>query len=181
MGDGTGVKPIYETLMDSKGLPFLPPASDGLMRHISASEACGAPAVCFQRVERVAVILDTLGTTGHSGYPVVTPGDEGEQVIVGVILRDHLVRLLASGRAFQPTAYASEVGGGGGARLHGGAAVFWGCRAPAPDRPRRLLLQNRPLGRFCGFLPRPPQPRSNSPRSTPHLPPKHPFVSAPSC
>ncbi|GBF93681.1 hypothetical protein Rsub_06784 [Raphidocelis subcapitata] len=108
VGDGTGVKPVYETLMDSKGLPFLPPASDGLMRHITAAEACGAPAVCFQRVERVAVILDTLGATGHSGYPVVTPGDGGEQVIVGIILRNHLIKLLASGRAFQPTPFVCE-------------------------------------------------------------------------
>lgn len=67
VGDGTGVKPIYESLMDAKRLPYLEPATDGLMRHITAAEACGAPAVCFQRVERVALILDTLKATRHNG------------------------------------------------------------------------------------------------------------------
>ena len=67
VGDGTGVKPVYETLMEAKGLPFLEPAPDGLMRHITAAEACGRPAVCFRRVERVAVVADTLRATRHSG------------------------------------------------------------------------------------------------------------------
>ncbi len=54
VGDGTGVKPIYEALIDVKELPYLEAHPDGLMRHISVREACGRPAVSFQRVERVS-------------------------------------------------------------------------------------------------------------------------------
>ncbi|KIY93570.1 Chloride channel protein CLC-d [Monoraphidium neglectum] len=108
VGDGTGVKPIYESLMDFKQLPYLEPNSDGLMRHITAAEACGRPAVCFQRVERVALVVETLRATRHSAFPVVTGGPEGERVIMGIVLRRHLMVLLASGRAFQPSPFVSE-------------------------------------------------------------------------
>jgi chloride channel 7 len=96
--------------MDTKRLPYLEPNSDGLMRHITAAEAAGRPAVTFQRVERVAHVLDVLRGTAHSGFPVVTAGPEGERVIMGIVLRSHLMVLLASGRAFQPSPCVSEVG-----------------------------------------------------------------------
>ncbi|KAI8468319.1 MAG: chloride channel [Monoraphidium minutum] len=110
VGDGTGVKPIYESLMDAKALPFLEPSSDALMRHITAAEACGRPAVAFRRVERVAVVVGTLQATRHSAFPVVTGGGGGgdERQIMGVVLRRHLMVVLASGRAFQPSPSVSE-------------------------------------------------------------------------
>ena len=52
MGDGTGVKPIYEVQMEVKGMPHLATNPEGFMRHITARECCGKP-VTFQRVERV--------------------------------------------------------------------------------------------------------------------------------
>jgi len=101
--------------MDVKQLPYLEPNSDGLMRHITAAEACGRPAVCFQRVERVALILDTLKATRHSAFPVVTGGADGERVIMGIVLRSHLMVLLGSGRGLQPSPFVSEVSWGGAA------------------------------------------------------------------
>lgn len=53
MGDGTGVKPIYEVQMGVKRLPFLDRTPDNFMRHIMAKEVMGKPPVTFQRVEKV--------------------------------------------------------------------------------------------------------------------------------
>lgn len=53
VGDGTGIKPVYEVQMAVKGLPFLQPQPEAFMRHISAKECCGRPPVTFNRVEKV--------------------------------------------------------------------------------------------------------------------------------
>lgn len=53
VGDGTGIKPIYEVQMEIKGLPFLQPQPEAFMRHITAKECCGRPPVTFNRVEKV--------------------------------------------------------------------------------------------------------------------------------
>jgi chloride channel 7 len=53
VGDGTGVKPIYEMQMDYKRLPFLQPDPQPVMRHITVRECCGRPPVTFLRVEQV--------------------------------------------------------------------------------------------------------------------------------
>lgn len=109
VGDGTGVKPIYESLMDVKDLPFLDPYTDGLMRHVTAKEACGKPAKTFQRVERVSTLVDVLRKTKHHAFPVIANNAEGEPYIMGVILRSHLLVLLQTRRCFQPSAFVSEV------------------------------------------------------------------------
>lgn len=53
VGDGTGVRPIYEVATATKGLPFLQPQPEPFMRHITAKECCGHPPVTFNRVEKV--------------------------------------------------------------------------------------------------------------------------------
>ena len=116
VGDGTGVKPVYESLIEVKNLPFLDNSPDGLMHHVTAAEACGKPPVTFQRVERVFTLLNTLKTTTHNGFPVIATGADGESYIMGIILRSQLLVLLRTRRCFQPSAFVSEVGlkGGGG-------------------------------------------------------------------
>lgn len=53
VGDGTGVRPIYDMQMAARGLPFLEPSPDSFLRHITAKECCGRPPVTLQRVEKV--------------------------------------------------------------------------------------------------------------------------------
>lgn len=65
VGDGTGVKPIYEVQMHNKGLPFLSPSADILLQHIAAKECCGRPPVTFQRVEKVRMTVASRVGKGH--------------------------------------------------------------------------------------------------------------------
>jgi chloride channel 7 len=109
VGDGTGIKPIYESLMELKGLPFLESHPDSLAHHITAAEAAGHPAVAFTRVERVSAVVDVLKHTKHNGFAVIERGMDGEQHIMGIVLRSQLVVLLKSRRCFQPTSFVSEV------------------------------------------------------------------------
>lgn len=112
VGDGTGVKPIYESLIDLKQLPHLEPHPHSLMRHITAVEAAGQPAVTFLRVERVGRILEVLRSTAHNGFVVISGAADCEQHIMGIVLRSQLVVLLRTRRCFQPTPFVSEVGAG---------------------------------------------------------------------
>lgn len=109
VGDGTGVKPIYESLIDIKQLPFLEPHPHSLMRHITASEAAGQPAVTFSRLERVGRILEVLRSSRHNGFAVIGGMADGSQHIMGIVLRSQLVVLLKTRRCFQPTSFVSEV------------------------------------------------------------------------
>ncbi|KAF8058892.1 CLC-D [Scenedesmus sp. PABB004] len=111
VGDGTGVKPLYESLIDLKGLPFLERSPHGLMRHITAAEAAGQPAVSFARVERVGTLLAVLRGTPHNGFAVLGSAPDGEPHILGIVLRSQLAVLLRSRRCFQPTPFVSEVAG----------------------------------------------------------------------
>jgi hypothetical protein len=121
VGDGTGVKPIYDSLIEVKDLPYLDPDPEPLMRHITAAEAAGRPPVTFQRVERVAVLLSVLQSRQHNGFPVTATGADGEPYILGVVLRSQLLVLLQTKRCFQPSPFVSEVRG----PLPGGL-VDWG-------------------------------------------------------
>ncbi|PNW88649.1 hypothetical protein CHLRE_01g038700v5 [Chlamydomonas reinhardtii] len=104
VGDGTGIKPIYEVQMEIKGLPFLQPQPEAFMRHITAKECCGRPPVTFNRVEKVRSIVETLRSNGHNGFPVLHRGPDGERLICGVVLRQQLLTLLGSGsRSMQPS------------------------------------------------------------------------------
>eukprot|EP00878_Enallax_costatus_P009990 GHUV01010428.1.p1 GENE.GHUV01010428.1~~GHUV01010428.1.p1 ORF type:complete len:619 (+),score=131.54 GHUV01010428.1:162-2018(+) len=109
VGDGTGMKPIYESLIELKHLPFLENHPHSLMCHMTAAEAAGQPAVTFSRVERVGHILDVLRTTAHNGFAVIGNSLDGEQHIMGIVLRSQLIVLLKSRRCFQPTCFVSEV------------------------------------------------------------------------
>ncbi|GIL91065.1 hypothetical protein Vretimale_9495 [Volvox reticuliferus] len=109
VGDGTGIKPVYEVQMSVKGLPFLQPQPEAFMRHISAKECCGRPPVTFSRVEKVRSLVETLRSNQHNGFPVMGRGVDGERLICGVVLRQQLLTLLATGsRSMQATPTVSE-------------------------------------------------------------------------
>eukprot|EP00798_Chlamydomonas_sp_ICE-L_P013668 gene13668-19556_t len=82
VGDGTGIKPIYEMQMEMKQLPFLDPNPEPFLSHITAKEGCGQPPVTFQRVEKVHQIVSVLKNSRHSGFPVMgSSGDAGDRSI----------------------------------------------------------------------------------------------------
>ncbi|KAF5829363.1 putative chloride channel protein CLC-d [Dunaliella salina] len=111
VGDGTGVKPIYEVQMQNKGLPFLAPSADTLLQHITAKECCGRPPVTFQRVEKVQRVLEVLSSCSHNGFPVINQTGEGRsgRSIMGMVLRQHLLKLLSTKRCFQASPFVTEV------------------------------------------------------------------------
>ncbi|KAJ9530379.1 hypothetical protein QJQ45_000747 [Haematococcus lacustris] len=108
VGDGTGVAPLYNEQMRLKGLPFLAPSPSPVLRHISAKECCGRPPVAFNQVEQVGHLVAVLKACHHNGFPVMHTATDGNSAILGVLLRQHLLLLLSTGRAFQSTPGAGE-------------------------------------------------------------------------
>ncbi|GAX72881.1 hypothetical protein CEUSTIGMA_g336.t1 [Chlamydomonas eustigma] len=119
VGDGTGVKNIYEVLMDVKGLPFLPPQPEGFTKHVTVKECCSHPAVTLSRVEQVRHLIHILSSYSHNCFPVIdssqgtvsapglsdidTPRQQKQQPVLGIVLRQHLMVLLSSRKALQST------------------------------------------------------------------------------
>jgi hypothetical protein len=152
VGDGTGVKPLYDSIMQLKGLPFLRPQPEGFVRHVTAREVCSGPPVTLCRVEKVSIpfvsplgdggvracrtnvrgcgcpmpvllalfllplharhpphpppqvssLLHVLSSCSHNAFPVIQVGHEcGQERIVGLVLRQHILHLLATKRALQ--------------------------------------------------------------------------------
>eukprot|EP01026_Neomeris_dumetosa_P067175 TRINITY_DN6542_c0_g1_i3.p1 TRINITY_DN6542_c0_g1~~TRINITY_DN6542_c0_g1_i3.p1 ORF type:complete len:536 (-),score=43.57 TRINITY_DN6542_c0_g1_i3:439-2046(-) len=109
VGDGVGVKAIYDIHVDMKGLPFLDPQPEKFMRHITAKEACSRPPLALKRVMRVGDIVELLLNTYHNGFPVlnITEGDNS-QIFLGVILRHQLLVLLRDKKSFQSNTAITE-------------------------------------------------------------------------
>lgn len=74
VGDGTGVKSIYEVLMDVKGMPYLPRQPEGFLRHVNVKECCSEPPVTFLRVEKVSNLVRVLKQYSHNSFPVKEVG-----------------------------------------------------------------------------------------------------------
>jgi len=58
-------------------------------------------------------VLGVLSDCSHNGFPVINSSEEGGggRSIMGVVLRQHLLKLLQSKRCFQASPYVTEVGG----------------------------------------------------------------------
>jgi chloride channel 7 len=74
VGDGTGVKSIYEVLMDVKVMPYLPRQPEGFLRHVNVKECCSQPPVTFLRVEKVSNLVRALKQYNHNSFPVKEVG-----------------------------------------------------------------------------------------------------------
>jgi hypothetical protein len=68
-----------------------------------------------------------LRSTPHNGWAVIERGLDGEQRILGIVLRSQLLVLLRLRRCFQPTSFVSEVGSWRRPRAGGMGGVF-GCK-----------------------------------------------------
>jgi len=55
-------------------------------------------------------VLDVLTYCSHNGFPVINNGESGGgRSIMGIVLRQHLLKLLSTQRCFQASPFATEV------------------------------------------------------------------------
>ncbi|GMH34108.1 hypothetical protein BSKO_01942 [Bryopsis sp. KO-2023] len=92
VGDGSGIKAIYDIHVDLKGVPFLEAQPDRFMQHITAREA-SAPPVVFNRFETVGHIRAILRMNPHNGFPVLS-SEGGNSMLLGIVLRSNLISIL---------------------------------------------------------------------------------------
>ncbi|KAF9595940.1 hypothetical protein IFM89_006221 [Coptis chinensis] len=82
------------------------------MRKMTAREACKRQkVVSFPRVVKVADLVSILRNNKHNGFPVVDHGRNGEALVIGLILRSHLL-VLQSKIDFQHSPSACDLGAG---------------------------------------------------------------------
>ncbi|KAL0323585.1 UNVERIFIED_CONTAM: Chloride channel protein CLC-d [Sesamum angustifolium] len=127
---------LYEEQARLRGIPLLESRPKYQMRNITAKEACGKSAganrsehdcfificlicgvtnfevVYFPRVVKVMDVLSYLKSNNHNGFPVIDHTRNGETLVIGLILRSHLLVLLQSKVDFQhsPLPFSSRDG-----------------------------------------------------------------------
>ncbi|CAN6454039.1 unnamed protein product [Victoria cruziana] len=93
---------LYEEQACLKGIPLLESRPKYFMRKMTAKEACSSQkVVSLPRVVKVANVVSILRSNRHNGFPVVDYAHGGETVVLGLILRSHLLVLLHSKLDFQ--------------------------------------------------------------------------------
>ncbi|GJM96283.1 hypothetical protein PR202_ga13104 [Eleusine coracana subsp. coracana] len=81
---------LYEEQARLRGIPLLDSRPKQIMRNMNAKDACkNQKVVCLPRVSRVVDIVSVLQTNKHNGFPVVDRGQNGESLVIGLILRRH--------------------------------------------------------------------------------------------
>nr|XP_043627689.1 chloride channel protein CLC-d [Erigeron canadensis] len=101
---------LYEEQARLRGIPLLESRPKNLMRKMTAKEACGNQKVSFfTRVVKVADAANILRTNKHNGFPVVDQSRSGETMVIGLILRSHLLVLLQSKADFQHSPLAVDM------------------------------------------------------------------------
>ncbi|KAL5701852.1 hypothetical protein ACHQM5_027145 [Ranunculus cassubicifolius] len=104
---------LYEEQAHLRGIPILESRPKYHLRNMTAKEACKRQqVVSFSRVVKVADVVSVLRTNKHNGFPVVENGRNGEGLVVGLILRSHLLVLLQSRLDFQHSALPMDLGVG---------------------------------------------------------------------
>ncbi|GER25091.1 chloride channel clc [Striga asiatica] len=93
---------LYEEQARLRGIPLLESRPKYQMRNMTAKEACGhQQVVYFPRVVKVVDVLSILRSNNHNGFPVIDHTRSGETLVIGLILRSHLLVLLQSKVDFQ--------------------------------------------------------------------------------
>ena len=100
---------LYHGLLEVKCVPFLPrePVADMSLDLLEVRYVMAAPVVTLHEHMRLGEVRDVLRSTRHNGFPVVRPVAAGERgdasnsgdgggggAFVGLVARDHLLRLL---------------------------------------------------------------------------------------
>ncbi|EPS62511.1 hypothetical protein M569_12278, partial [Genlisea aurea] len=93
---------LYEEQARLRGIPLLDSRPKYRMRNMTAKEACRSQKVVyFPRVVKVVDALSILRSNNHNGFPVIDHSRSGETLVIGLILRSHLLVLLQSKVDFQ--------------------------------------------------------------------------------
>ncbi|CAA7017213.1 unnamed protein product [Microthlaspi erraticum] len=93
---------LYEVQARLKGIPLLESRPKNHMRQMIAKEACQSQKVIsLPRVIRVADVASILRSNKHNGFPVIDHTRSGETLVIGLVLRSHLLVLLQSKVDFQ--------------------------------------------------------------------------------
>ena len=83
---------IYDMLMRTKNYPFLESHLPhmGLLNYHPISEVMTDEVICFDMIENVGTLYNTLRSNGHNGFPIISR--EGH--LKGFIMRKALCSLL---------------------------------------------------------------------------------------
>ncbi|XP_010524817.1 PREDICTED: chloride channel protein CLC-d isoform X2 [Tarenaya hassleriana] len=93
---------LYEVQAHLRGIPLLDSRPKYQMRQTTAREACrNQKVVSLPRVVRVADVYSILRSNAHNGFPVIDHARSGETLVMGLLLRSHLLALLQSKVDFQ--------------------------------------------------------------------------------
>ncbi|GMJ05487.1 chloride channel D [Hibiscus trionum] len=93
---------LYEEQARLRGIPLLESKPKYEMRKVTAREVCGNQKVLsLPRVVKVADVVSILQSNKHNGFPVIDHTRNGEPLVIGLMLRSHLLVLLQSRIDFQ--------------------------------------------------------------------------------
>uniref|UniRef100_A0A2P2MKW4 Chloride channel protein n=2 Tax=Rhizophora mucronata TaxID=61149 RepID=A0A2P2MKW4_RHIMU len=110
---------LYEEQARLRGIPLLESRPKYEMRKMTAKEACGnQKVVSFPRIAKVADVVAILRSNKHNGFPVIDHTRNGETLVIGLVLRSHLLVLLQSKVDFQHSPFPSDATGGSGQMRH---------------------------------------------------------------
>ncbi|KAK6265850.1 hypothetical protein QUC31_016687 [Theobroma cacao] len=110
---------LYEEQARLRGIPLLESRPKYEMRKMTAREACGNQKVLsLPRVVKVADVVSILRCNKHNGFPVIDHTRNGEPLVIGIMLRSHLLVLLQSKIDFQHSPLPCDPKGGSRAIRH---------------------------------------------------------------
>ncbi|KAH1046754.1 hypothetical protein J1N35_037538 [Gossypium stocksii] len=110
---------LYEEQARLRGIPLLESRPKYEMRKMTAKEACGNQKVLsLPRVVKVADVVSILQSNKHNGFPVIDHTRNGETLVIGLMLRSHLLVLLQSKIDFQHSPLPCDPRGGSEGILH---------------------------------------------------------------
>ncbi|XP_031421778.1 H(+)/Cl(-) exchange transporter 7 isoform X3 [Clupea harengus] len=89
---------LYDIHIKLQSVPFLHYEAPATSHWLTAREVMSSPVTCFNKVEKVGTIVNTLSntSTNHNGFPVVIqiPDSDEPGMVCGLILRSQLIVLL---------------------------------------------------------------------------------------
>ncbi|KAL3505898.1 hypothetical protein ACH5RR_031280 [Cinchona calisaya] len=104
---------LYEEQARLRGIPLLESTPKYQMRSMTAKDACGnQKIVYFPRVAKVSDVVSILRSNNHNGFPVIDHSRNGETLVIGLMLRSHLLVLLQSKVDFQHSPLPCDLRGG---------------------------------------------------------------------
>uniref|UniRef100_A0A2P2MKY6 Chloride channel protein n=1 Tax=Rhizophora mucronata TaxID=61149 RepID=A0A2P2MKY6_RHIMU len=104
---------LYEEQARLRGIPLLESRPKYEMRKMTAKEACGnQKVVSLPRIVKVADVVSILQSNKHNGFPVIDHTRNGETLVIGLVLRSHLLVLLQSKVDFEHIPFLNDSTGG---------------------------------------------------------------------